>query len=179
MKEPKAYEKYPISTIIIYYIISLTNCAVGIYLLYLINPILAGLYVIYLIGLELSVYKEGCVSCYYYGKRCFSGRGKVVPLLFKREDPKKFCEKQITWKNLLPMILVSVVPLVSGVYLLLQSFSWLILAIALVPIFIWFVGNPLIYGKLGCPHCKQERICCPANDFFGKKVKKKKSAKTQ
>ena len=92
--------------------------------------------------------------------------------LFKKGDPRRFCEKQVTWKNLLPQIMVTVFPLIGGAYLLWTSFEWLILGLMLVPVIIWFLGNPLVYGKLACPHCRQGRICCPANDFFGKKVEK-------
>lgn len=99
--------------------------------------------------------------------------GENRPPLFKRDDPKRFCEKQVTWKNLMPQILVTLIPVAAGIYLLIQSFSWTILILTLTPVLIWFFGNPIIFGKLVCPHCKQGRICCPANEFFGKKVEKK------
>ena len=173
MKEPEAFEKYPLSTVFVFQLVSLLNYLVGLYLLSRINTMLAGLFVLYLIGLELSVYREGCVCCYYYGKRCMSGRGKLAALLFKKGDPKKFCAKQVNWKNLLPQVLVSLVPVLAGIFLLLQGFTWPILLLTIFPIFLWFLGNPPIYGKLGCPHCKQGRICCPANEFFGKNVETK------
>ena len=169
-KEPEAFEKYPISTVFTFNLVSLLLYLVGLYLLSRINTIFAALFVLYLIAVEFSVYKEGCANCYYYGKRCRCGRGKIVALFLKKGDPKKFCEKQVTWKNLLPQVLISIIPILAGAYLLTQVFTLQILALTVLPLIIWFLGNPLLYGKLGCPHCKQGRICCPANEFFGKKA---------
>ncbi len=172
-KEPAVFKEYPISTVLIFNIVALINYVIGVYLFYQINALFAWLYLIYVIIIEISIYKEGCVSCWYYGKRCASGRGKIAPLFFKKDDPKKFCEKEVTWKNLLPTMLTTILPIVVGGFLLLQDFSWVVVVFIAVPILTWVFGNPIIYGKLACPHCKQGRICCPANEFFGKKVEKK------
>ncbi len=173
MKDPKAYEKYPTSTVILYNLVALANYAVGLYLFYQISYIFSLAYLVYLAIVESSVYRTGCRYCYYYGKRCFSGRGSIAPLFIKKGDPKKFCEKEVTWKNLLPTMMTTVFPIFAGGYLLLKGVDWMIVGMIAVPIATWIFANPLIFGKLGCPHCKQGRICCPANDSFGKKVKKK------
>ena len=168
-KEPEVYESYPISTVIIFNAVVLVNYIIGFYILSLLGLVWGVLFVGYLLFLEYRVYREGCVNCYYYGKRCMSGRGTIAPVLFKKGEPKKFCERKVTKKDLVPLILAMVFPAVGGAILLLGSLSFFILGLVVVPWIIWFLGNPLIYGKLACPHCKQGRICCPANDFFGKK----------
>ena len=170
MPEPEAFEGYPLSTVISFWAISLLGYAAGFILLYMAWPPFALLFLAYLIGLELVAYRQGCASCYYYGKRCFSARGLVAGSMFGRQDPGRFCEKQVDWKSLLPQILLMVIPIGAGIYLLTGGFSWAIIVLMLIPPVLWFAGNPTIYGRLGCPHCKQGRICCPANDFFGKKV---------
>jgi hypothetical protein len=164
----KAFESYPASTVLVNNLASFATYLAGFYILLQIGALFGALFILYAIFMEFSVYREGCVSCYYYGKVCATGRGKIAPIFFKRDDPKKFCEKEVTWKNMLPQVLVVVVPVVVAVYLLIQSFSWPILGVMLVPILIWFFGNPTLYGKLNCPHCKQGRICCPAMEFFSK-----------
>lgn len=167
--DPPVFQKYPLSTVLIFQLVSLANYAVGLYLLYQISVLFSILFAFYVIMMEFSVYKEGCASCYYYGKRCMSGRGKIAALFVRKEDPKRFCEKKVTWKNLLPQVLLSLIPIIAGAYLLITNFNFLFIGLILVPVLTWFVANPLMYGKLGCLHCKQGRICCPANDFFGKK----------
>lgn len=170
--EPKVFENYPSWIISITGLQSLLVYAVGAYLVFQFGLIWGILYIIYLFGLEISIYKEGCVSCYYYGKRCAFGRGKIASLFFKKNEPQKFCQKKVTLPKLIPHILTALIPVVIGIILLIRDFNWLILILTAIPILNWFVGNPLIYGKLACLHCAQGRICCPANDFFGKKNKK-------
>jgi hypothetical protein len=174
MAEPEAYESYPWSSVIVFNAVSVVNYLVGIYILSRVGLVWGLLFLIYVVVLEFNVIREGCRYCYYFGKRCFSGRGLCARLLFKKGDPKVFCEKQVTWKKLLPMILVLVFPTIGAAYLLIMSFDFVILGLIAIPWIIWFAGNPLIYGKLACPHCKQGRICCPANEFFSKKYGKEK-----
>ncbi|UCD02772.1 MAG: hypothetical protein JSV63_03240 [Candidatus Aenigmatarchaeota archaeon] len=178
-KEPEAYESYPVRTLILYNVIFIINYAAGIYILSQLWIWLGLLFILYILFLEWIVYREGCSCCYYYGKRCFSGRGKLAPKFVKRDDPKKFCEKEVTAKNLMPQILALVFPVAGGAILLYLSFSWLIVGLMLIPVLIWFFGNPLIYGNIACPHCKQGRICCPANDFFSGKSRKKKKGRSE
>ena len=171
-KEPEAYEHYPMSTVVIFNLVTVINYLIGIYLLARVGLVWGVLFFLYVIAMEFMVYREGCVNCYYYGKRCMSGRGVIAKKLFRKGNPKVFEEKKVTWKNLLPQVMLTVFPLIGGGYLLWQGFEWLILVLMTIPILMWFVGNPLIYGKLACLHCRQGRKCCPANDFFGKKVDK-------
>jgi len=168
-KEPKVFENYPLWIVFITVLQNLIIYAAGAYLLFKIWLIWGIIYILYILFLEIYTRKEGCVSCCYYNKRCAFGRGKIAGLLFKKEDPQKFCKKQVTFLKLIPHILVFLIPVVAGVFLLIQSFNWIILILTLIPVFSWFVGNQLVYGKLACPHCAQGRICCPANAFFGKK----------
>lgn len=177
MPEPEAYESYPWSSVIVFNSVLLVTYLVGLYILLQLGFVWGLLYIVYLIVLEFTTYREGCVNCYYYGKRCISGRGLCARLFFREGDPKKFCEREVTWKNLLPQVLVLIFPTAGGAILLYMGFSLLILLLVAIPWLIWFLGNPLIYGKLACPHCKQGRLCCPANKFFSRKYGKKAEEK--
>lgn len=170
--EPQAFEKYPFSTNLIINLVNLIVYAAGFYLIFQLGLIWALLYVIYILALEFSVMKMGCSCCYYYGKCCAFGRGKIAKILVKQKPAQNFCSRKVTWKNLLPNVLVTLIPVGVGVFLLISNFNWLILILTLIPILNWTIGSQLIYGKLVCLHCKQGRICCPANEFFGKKVEK-------
>ena len=170
-KELQAFENYPFSTILITNIITFLIYFIGVYLVWQLGMLWGVLFIVYLLGLEVSVYKQGCSCCHYYGKRCAFARGKIAQFLVEKKDPQKFCQRKITWLNLLPPILSSLIPVGVGMFLLIKEFNWLILALTLIPIANWFFINPLVYGKLVCLYCKQGRLCCPTNDFFGKKKK--------
>ena len=177
-KQPKGFESYPLWMVLVYNLISLSVYFAGLYLLYLVRPWLALLFFIYILYLEVRTYKEGCVNCYYYGKVCVAGRGKIAKLFFKKGDPKNFCKRAVSFKDFIPHLLVSIIPIVAGIYLLIMDFRWFILVLTVWPVIVWFAGNPIIYGELACPNCKQCQICCPVAQYFIKKEKDKKQRKT-
>lgn len=169
----KLYENYPIEKVIITVAIQLLLCVAGAYIMFRLSWITGGLYIAFLIFLERSIYKEGCRYCYYYNKRCAFGRGKLAPIFFKKGNPKKFCEREIKWKDFVPMMLASLIPVIVGIALLIsRGFHLLTLIAILYPIANWFVINPILYGQLACKHCKQGGKCCPALEFFSKSKKK-------
>jgi len=169
----KGFERYPIWVVIVFNLISWSVYLAGMYLLYLIWPLLSILLLLYFFYLEILTYKEGCSCCYYYGKLCAFGRGKIAKIFFKRKDAKKFCEKSVSFKDFLPYSLVNFITLAAGIYLLIKDFNWIILLIAIWPFIVLFFGNPLIYGELACKNCKQAQICCPVCEFFKKRAEKK------
>ena len=168
----KTYESYPIWSVAIVILLFLAIYLSGAYIMFRLHLIAGILYVLYIVLMEYFVYKEACPNCYYYGKLCFSGRGKLAKLLYKKGDPKKFCEKEMKFKDFIPQIIVVTVPVVVGIALLIsRGFHLLTLIAVLYPVFNWFVINPILYGKLACLHCKQGKKCCPALNFFSKKKK--------
>jgi small-conductance mechanosensitive channel len=168
--KPKIYDNYPIWIVILITILMLLVYVAGAYIMFVLNLITGILYVIYILLLEFFLYKEACPHCYYYGKLCAFGKGKLAKIFYKKGDPKKFCKRELKFKDLIPQLLVVLIPLIVGIALLIsRGFNLSILIALIYPIFSWFVLNPIIYGKLACPHCKQGSICCPALKFFTKK----------
>jgi len=177
-KKPEGFENYPLWIVLLINLVSLSVYASGLYLFYLVWPVLAVLFFIYVLYLEFSIYQKSCTCCYYYGKICAFGRGKIAKIFFKKVSGKNFLEKQVSMKDLLPQFVATLAPLFAGIYLLVQNFNWLVLVLMLWPLIVMFSGNPVIYGQLACPHCKQARIRCPACEFFMEMEKKgKKSPK--
>ncbi len=168
-EKAKGYERYPISTVLTMNTVFLINYIIGIYIMTLLLVPLGVFYVLYILFVESRVFREGCRYCYYYGKMCSKGRGVLAPIFVKKGDPKKFCEKEIKTKDFLPEMLVTIIPTIGGAILLYMSFSWIILALMVVPWISTFIGNPIMYGRLACPNCKQGMKCCPAMDYFMKK----------
>lgn len=147
----------------------------GLYLLYLILPLFALLLFVHILYLEISVLRNGCTRCYYYGKRCTCAKGKVAKLFFRKDEKRKFNERKMTVKNFIPNMLPAIVTLIAGIYLVIQglpNINFLIIGLAVWPLIVTFLGNPVIYGKMACPHCKQRELGCPACEFFMKMDKK-------
>ena len=169
MKNPKIYESYPLWVVIISNILMLAVYIAGAFIMFRLSLITGILYAAYIVLLERHIFKEGCVHYCYYGKSCAFGKGVIAAKLFKRGNPEKFCEREISFKDFIPQILVVLIPLIVGVALLIsRGFDILILIALIYPVLSWFAINPILYGKLACPHCKQGSICCPALKFFAK-----------
>ena len=166
----KTYESYPIWSVAVVILLFLAIYLAGSYIMFRLHLIAGLLFVLYIVLMEFYTYKEACPHCYYYGKRCYSGRGLIAQFVYKKGDPKKFCEKKIKFKDFLPQVIMLVIPIIVGIALLIsRGFHLLTLIATLYPVFNWFFINPILYGKLACPHCKQGKKCCPALDFFSKK----------
>ncbi len=165
----KIYDNYPLWIVILANILILAAYIAGVFIMFKLNLITGILCVIYIFLLERHFFKEGCIYCCYYGKSCAFGKGVIAAKFFKRGNSEKFCEREIGFKDLIPQILVVLIPLIVGIALLIsRGFDLAILIVIIYPVLSWFAVNPILYGKLACPHCKQGSICCPALKFFTK-----------
>jgi hypothetical protein len=169
MNPTKCYENYPFKFIIGSNILQLAIYIAGAYLVYLLGPIWFVLYFIYIVILEIRLLKISCIYCYYYDKRCAFGKGKLCSIFFKKAHPKKFIEKQISWIDIIPDFLVSIIPLVIGVGLLVINFNLFILLLVVLLLVLAFPVNGFLRGSLACKYCKQRELGCPAEPLFNKK----------
>lgn len=163
--ENHCYENYPLKIVVLSNLLSISIYITGAFIIYQIGWLYSTLYLIYCLILEIRILKTSCVNCYYYGKTCGFGKGRLSALFFKKGDPSKFTQKELKWKDMIPDMLVFIVPTLAGIFLLLSNFSWLIMALILVLLTLSLFGNALIRG-LTCNKCKQKDLGCPAQDLF-------------
>ena len=162
-----ATDRYPL------WIVVLSSCSIavvwvfGSYLIWATLGVVAAIaFIAYLLALEVNLLRRSCVDCYYYGKVCFSGRGKVCACVFKKGDPARFSSREISWKDVLPDLAASFVPIICGAGLLVVDFSWVVMAMVITLLALSTAGNALMRGRLACRHCHQKAIGCPAERLF-------------
>lgn len=168
MTEKRVYDSFPVWIPILSTVVSLLIYTIGFYVFLQFSIIAAVFYILYCLWVEMRVLTKSCVSCYYYGKVCGLGRGVLCSLLFKKGDPAKFVEKEISWKQIAPDFLVFVFPLLGGIVLLIKDFSYTILLLLIFLFVLSFVGSAVIRGSFACKYCKQREIGCPAEKLFSK-----------
>ena len=166
MNNITSYEKYPLWIVLLSNLVSIAIYAIGAFIIYQIGWIWLLLYVAYVLWLEIKLLRKSCVNCYYYGKVCAFGKGKLSCLFFKKGDTNKFSQGKITWKDIVPDLMVSLIPMVAGIVLLVIDFNWVLLAMVLVLLLLTSMGNGLIRGSLACKYCRQREIGCPAEQLF-------------
>ncbi len=162
------YDEFPSSLVLFCIVVNISIYIVGAYLIAPLGKIFVALYLLYCLWMEIRVLIMSCRDCYYYGKLCAFGKGKICSLLIKKGSPERFKRKKITLINLMPEFLVSLIPLVIGGFYLVQSFTWLRLSFILILVILAFPVTGFVRGSISCKYCRQKEIGCPAVQLFKK-----------
>jgi len=162
----RVYEVFPWHLTMLCVAFNLAVYGIGAFLLGRFGIVPLGLYLLYCVWVEARVLTLSCRDCVYYGKRCAFGKGMVCSWLFKRGGPDRFISKTISWLDIAPDMLVSLIPLAAGFILLILDFSWTALILILALIVLSTAGNGFIRGSVACKYCHQREIGCPAEKLF-------------
>lgn len=168
-----SYENFPLWIIACANTVSVLIYAGGLLILFQLGIIVPLIYFLFCISFEIRLLRRSCVNCYYYGKLCGFGKGRMCSLIFSKGDPKNFVEHPFSWKELLPDMLIVFIPIIGGIIALVINFHWLVLAALIVMICLSFFGNAYIRGSFSCKYCRQKEIGCPAAEFFNQMNKNK------
>ena len=142
--------------------------AIGIFLLARLGIVWGLLYAAYCVWMEWHLLSGSCRSCYYFGKRCGFGKGRLCSLFFTKTAGKGLSAKRISWRNLIPDLMVPLIPLCGGIIILIRSFSWPVMILMVALAGLSSAGTGLIRGQLACRYCKQRELGCPAEQLFNK-----------
>jgi hypothetical protein len=168
MDESIKYENYPWWIVLLSNAVSLSIYGLGFFIMFRASWIISILYLIYILSLEYRLLSKHCINCYYWGKICGFGKGRLSSLFFKKGDTSQFCSKEFSWKDMIPDLLVSLIPFIAGIVLLIIKFDYLILATLILLAFLTTIGNGFIRSILTCKFCKQKESGCPADKLFNK-----------
>jgi len=166
MRESQVYENYPAWMVLGSNLLSISMYLIGAAILYQIGLIWLVLYVLFILLLELRLVKGHCVDCWYYGRTCAFGKGRMSCMFFPKGTPEQFKKQTITWKDIVPDFLVFIIPLLVGIALLIHDFSWILLVLIIILFFLGFMGNAVVRSQLACRYCRQREIGCPAQRLF-------------
>ena len=139
---------------------------IGVYILLKFSILLVIGYVIFILIFQFRLLNGHCTECYYYGKTCAFGKGRLCSVFFQKGQVEQFSRKTITWKDVVPDFLVFFIPVLAGIILLVHEFTWTVLILIIALLLLGFPGNALVRGKLACRYCKQREIGCPADQLF-------------
>jgi hypothetical protein len=169
MDDSGPMEHYPVSTVVVALLLSLLIYGIGALLMAGFGILWAVVYLAFAFAFELRLLATHCVDCYYFGKTCAFGRGRLAGLLFRKGNPERFTLVSMTWKDIVPDFLLFIVPALAGVVLLLMAFSLPVLLLVVALLVLGFAGNAFVRGTLACRFCRQREIGCPAEKLVEKK----------
>jgi len=122
------------------------------------GPIWGGVYLTYGIAGALWVMIFICPYCRYWDTRaCPCGYGRIAAKLRERKAADRFNEK---FKKHIPVIVpLWLIPVLTGVPLVVYSFSWLLLVLLVIFTLDAFIVLPVLSVKHGCKGCRQQDTC--------------------
>ncbi len=162
-------ETYPAYTVIISNLLNVLLYSAGALVLFQFGTYYLIPYFIYILLLEIRLLKLGCTKCYYFGKVCAFGKGKISSFFFSKDESVKFCDRPISKLDFFFDSLTALVPLIAGVIMMFTDFSMYILILCLFIVILTTAGNACVRGQLACKHCRQKELGCPAEQAFGGK----------
>ncbi len=160
------YEQHPLGVVVAANAVALATYAAALAILARLAMPLAVLGILYCVWLEYRVLAGSCAGCYYYGRRCAFGKGKLAPRIVERADAAAFASRTATWSDLAPELALTLFPLLSGIALLAARFDWTLAGLLAALVLLSTAGNAMIRGRFACRHCKQREIGCPAQKLF-------------
>jgi hypothetical protein len=166
METTKTYENYPVRIVILSSLVSFLIYLMSIIIIFRIGWVYTIFYLSFIFALELRLIKNHCTACYYWGKTCGFAKGRISSLFFKKRDNSDFCSNKFTWKDMIPDLLITLIPLIAGIVLLIIKFEPYLLFALILLIALTTAGNQYIRGSLTCKFCRQREIGCPAEKLF-------------
>lgn len=155
-------EESPITQIIFGNIMMLAWIAIGTISCWFIHPVIALFYLSFAIIMVFIVLRKlVCTNCYYYGKRCSIGWGKLSAMLFSRGNIEKF--STCTGVKVAPLTygLLTLIPLALCIVALIEEVT-LARIIVLMLLLAISAYSGSIGRKKSCVNCKMKLIC-PGN----------------
>jgi hypothetical protein len=166
--EKGCFENYPFSTVFISNLVSLATYASGTYIIFQAGLVCGIFYFAYILYMEILLLRKSCRDCYYYGKVCAFGKGKLACLVVKKGNTNNFSKKPMTWKSMIPDIIVTAIPVITSIVLMIINFNWVLLALVIVMFGLGTAGNGYVRGTLACKYCKQRKPGCSAEKLFNR-----------
>jgi len=159
-------ENYPKTTVVLANLAMLIWVALGTISCWFLAPIAAWIYLpLAVIMVWVVLRRLVCVDCYYYGKWCGTGWGKLSAVFFKQGNIENFATS--IGVKLAPMTygLLSLIPLVLVIVALIQAVT-VAKIVVLVLLLLMSVYSGFISRQKSCVGCKM-RLMCPGSTAKG------------
>ena len=155
-------EEHPKATIILANLVMAIWIVSGTIACWFLYPWLGWIYLaVTLLMVSVVLRKVVCTNCYYYGKWCGTGWGKLSALFFKEGEMERF--SQSIGVKLAPLTygLLSLIPLVLIVIAIVQEFT-IFKIVVLAILLLVSVYSGFLSRKKGCANCKM-KLACPGS----------------
>jgi uncharacterized BrkB/YihY/UPF0761 family membrane protein len=152
-------DEYPKSAIILANLTMVLWLVIGTIASWFFSPVAAAIYAVFAVSMVFFVLRKlVCTNCYYYGKWCATGWGKLAALFFKRGDTGKVSTSAGIKLASLTYGLLSLIPLILIVVSLIGEFTIPKISVAVFLFAVSFYSGAVSRGK-ACKQCKMRNSC--------------------
>ncbi len=152
-------EEFPVSTMVVENLFIFLWMTLGAFLCWQFEPLVGWIYLAFGFTMVLVVMRIlVCKNCYYHGKRCHTGWGKLSALYCEQGEVERFgCG---AGGAIVPMFYgsMALLPLVLGTITTVKAFT-LIKIIQLAVFLFIVVMSSFTLRKKACAVCKMKNIC--------------------
>lgn len=162
MGTPTWCESYPSNIVIVSNLLGVLSYAFGASILWLLSPPVAIAYIGLVVFTFILSMRFRCRFCYYYGKRCFSGMGRLAALLLAKGKAEDFGRSRNVAPAAVASFAVMLLPLAGAVAVGLSGLSRLLLALVIIYVMVAIVPGFYVRANMYCKDCRQGQMGCPA-----------------
>jgi hypothetical protein len=156
-------ENYPIKIVCVSATLTIISYLLGTFVFYVLNPILGLIFFLLAVSTLIISLKLRCTNCYYLGKYCNFGLGKLAAILFKKGDSNEFSDPKKVITTAILSFGTMLLPIIAGIGLILFDFSLINLGLLIIYILFGIVPNFFVRGNF-CDKCMQGQLGCPSYD---------------
>lgn len=161
VSKDKKLENYPIKIVCISATLTILSYLLGTVVLYVLHPFLGILFLLLAVSTIVVSMKLRCTHCYYLGKYCNFGLGKLAAILFKKGDPSEFRNPRKVIVTAILSFGTLLLPIIAGVVLIIIDLSIENIGLLLVYILFGILPNFFVRGNF-CEKCVQGQLGCPS-----------------
>jgi hypothetical protein len=152
-------ESFPLSWVIGENLLYLTMWVLTGYLLWPLwtpfgLPLLAIVWAILVVIFQILLKKHNCSGCYYYGKLCHLGWGKIAAAMFKPDSGNAKIGVKLAFFYILPPPLVSLTALAFAI---IKNPAWVYWFVLVLFVILNAASFPV--RKKGCGLCAMREVC--------------------
>ena len=154
-------DEFPYSTIIARWFFIAAEMGLATYFVFLFGKFNLGyIFIIYgIVSLTVVLPLIRCVRCYYYGKRCNVGWGKIVPLFYRRSEDDSFSSRYgysfLLWPLRLIPFGVGFLKILAG---FMDEFTFVPQGLFAVYLIVLYLHRKF-YRSVSCSKCHQRSVC--------------------
>ena len=152
-------DKFPISTVFVENLFMLLWIVTGTFICWISVPLIGWIYLTFGLSMVLCIMRIlVCKNCYYHGKLCHTGWGKLSAIYCKQGELNHFgCGVS---GKIIPIFYgsMALLPLIIGIISIINNFSVFRICILILFLFV-VVMSSFTLRKKSCEICKMKLIC--------------------